>query len=97
MAKPLLRFEVPDTRRFTVAYSSAPGVAPYFALYYGSASTLIHSVTGTASDATHYYTHYLLPASRTIYMFEWVASYTTGPVVVRGMLKTVRSEPLHYE
>lgn len=94
MAKPLSRYEVPDTKRFTVAYSTAPGVAPFFALYYGSGSTLVFSVTGTQSDTTHYYCHYTLPYSRTIYGYEWVASYTTGPVVVRGMFKTVWTTPV---
>jgi hypothetical protein len=85
-----MRYEVPDTKRFTVTYSTPPGSTPYFALYCGSGSTiLVTSVTGTASDTTHYYTHYTLPVSRYIYEYQWVASYTTGPVIVRGMFKAV--------
>ena len=87
---PILRFDVGDTRQFTVAYSQAPSTTPYLAIYTGSINTtLVSSQTASTSSTTTFYAFWTLPTSRLFYTFAWVASFSQGPVVNRGMFQAI--------
>ena len=92
MAAPIPRYEVGDTRQFTITYSAAPGTTPYFAVRQGSGEgTLILSATATISSVTQFYNFYTMPACEQVYSYEWCSSYSTGPVVNRGVFKVIRT------
>lgn len=87
----MLKFECGQTRQFTVTYSEAPST-PKFALFTGSGDgTILASVTATASSATDFFVFVTLPNTQNFYGFQWTASYASGPDVVRGIFKTVRT------
>lgn len=93
------RYEAGDTRLFTAAYSSAPST-PYLAFYIGSLSTtsgttltLVSCATAAVSDTTHFYRYFTLPNTEAFLTYEWVGSFANGPVVVRGLLKVIKTVP----
>ncbi len=93
MAKPMPRFEIGDTRQFTVAYSSAPTSTPYLAIYCGSGDgTLCSSQTGATSSTTAFYAFYTLPSSRVTYYYTWIASFSgSGPKMLAGQFQAIKS------
>lgn len=94
MQTTLTQIETGTTRDFIVTYSSQPGTTPYFALYVGSGEgTLVYSATTVASSAIEYHAIYTLPSSRMFYMFEFVSSFSQGPVVTRGAFQAVKTLP----
>ena len=63
------------TQVFTWQSSVAPDAAPVFKVY-GTAGTVIVSLTAAQSDSTHYYVAYTMPTSEGRYMAEWFAQKT---------------------
>lgn len=94
MANPIARFEAGDTRQWTVGYSSAPTTTPRLSIFAGSGNGIcvVSLQLATASSATDFYTFWTLPASRLIYAYAWVASFTgAGPVVIAGMFQVLKT------
>lgn len=89
MADPFRRFEINGTRLFTITYSSQPGTTPYLAIYTGSGNaTLVSCATAVLSGST--YSSTVNVTSEGFYGYTWVASFTNGPDVVRGLFRAVR-------
>lgn len=93
MSDPYPRFEVGNTKQFTVTYSSAPGTTPHFTIYSNSGfADVVHSVTATASSTTAFFAVFTVPDSvQLLHCWEFIASYTLGPVLNRGVFCPVKS------
>ena len=90
MSNPIKRLEAGDTKLFTITYSSAPST-PYLAIYVGSDNTtLVRCLTATASSSTQFYAFVTLPQTRQIMVFEWVGSFTNGPVITRETFQVIK-------
>lgn len=94
MSAPITRVEVLGTKKFFTVFSSAPST-PIFSLWTGSGDgTCVYSATATASaNGTAFHAYYTFPASRTLYVAMWVASFTAGPVVYRDYVQTIKTIP----
>lgn len=90
MADAFPRFERGDTRQFVAIYSAAP-TTPVFNMWAGSGmGTLIYSSTAAASSTTQFYAMFTFPDTARLYMYEWVASFSPGPMIFRGYARTSR-------
>jgi hypothetical protein len=93
MVASIPRYEVGDTRMFTVVYSTAP-TTPVFTVRQGSGEgVLIESKTATASSTSMFFAYHTMVDCQQVYTYQWVASYTGGPVVDRGYFKVIKSIP----
>lgn len=94
MADPIPRFETGDTREFTIQYSVAPGTTPLFAVFQGSGgATCIQSTTATSSSSTQWFAFHTVVACTTTFVAQWIASYTSGPVVNRLLFQAIKTVP----
>ena len=71
-------YEAGDTKQFTLVTSVAPDSSPRLAIFGPNTfSTLVSSVTSTASDTTAFYAMVTMPSSGDgVYMAEWFAQKT---------------------
>lgn len=83
------RVEAGGVKQLTVQYSAAPST-PVLTLYAGSGSSIIvGSGTVQSSSSTDFYAFVTMPISRMVVGVEWVASFTSGPVVDRFCVQVV--------
>lgn len=94
MSEPFDRFEVENTKQFTITYSLAPGTAPHFTIYSDSGYTaVVHSVTATQSSTTAFFAFFTVPDSVGLpHVWEFVSSaFTGGPLINRGTFIPVKT------
>ena len=87
------RFEIGDTRQFTFVTSVTPGTTPIFTVFAGSGdAVVVYSGAAQSSGSGMFYSYFTIPNStNALYTWQWVASYTAGPIVDRGSFQGVRT------
>lgn len=91
------RFEIGNTKFFTVTYSTAPTTSANFSVHAGSgAASLVYSAFGVTSDAgLTWRAYFTIPSStQVLYTYTWTASFGAGPVVTRGQFQGIATRPL---